>query len=129
MLKKLIIITIFFGIFLFSGCGQTHEIGILQGSVTIGPLQPVERPGVTTTIPPEVYAARKILVYDANGKSLVKTVTIENNGKYRVELKTGSYTVDINHAGMDRSSDVPKEIQISSGGTVTLNIDIDTGIR
>ncbi|MFC1954746.1 hypothetical protein ACFLVZ_02875 [Chloroflexota bacterium] len=44
-------------------------------------------------------------------------------------LEAGIYTVDINHIGMDRSSDVPKEIEIGAGKTIELNIDIDTGIR
>ena len=37
--------------------------------------------------------------------------------------------IDISHGGIDRSSDVPKKIEIVSGQTVVVNIDIDTGIR
>jgi hypothetical protein len=129
MLKKIIIWVLVFGITILSGCAQSAETGILQGRVTIGPLTPVERPGVTPTVPPEVYQARKILVFDKDGKNLIKTVDIDNNGNYRVELKTGNYVIDINHLGIDRSSDVPKPIQVNPGGTVNLNIDIDTGIR
>jgi hypothetical protein len=129
MSKKFIILCIILGVLFLSACFQNSETGVLQGKVTIGPLTPVERPGVTPTVPPEVYQARKVLVFDNTGKNLIKTVDIDNNGNYRVELKTGNYVVDINHAGIDRSSDVPRQIQISPGGTVNLDIDIDTGIR
>jgi hypothetical protein len=44
-------------------------------------------------------------------------------------LKPGIYTVDINRIGMDSSSDVPKQVEIKPDVTVSLDIDIDTGIR
>lgn len=113
-----------------AGCiGETQEPGILEGRVTIGPIWPVERPGEQKPIPPEVYEARKVMVYDKSGKKLVEEVSLTNEGYYKVQLKTGTYTIDINRIGSDSSSDVPKQIVIESGQTVLLNIDIDTGIR
>lgn len=106
-----------------------QNLGILQGSVTIGPVTPVERPGETPPVPPEVYAARKIMVYDENGDRLIAQVDIDDEGNYRVELEPGSYTVDINSIGIDRSSDVPRIVEIASAKTTILDIDIDTGIR
>jgi heat shock protein HslJ len=103
--------------------------GTLRGNVTIGPITPVERPGENPTVPPEVYEARKIMVYDKNRDKLIAQVDIDSNGYYEVGLKAGIYTVDINQIGMDRSSDVPKQIKIGAGKTIELNIDIDTGIR
>ncbi len=52
-----------------------------------------------------------------------------DDGTYWVELSPGTYLVDINRVGMDRSAEVPKTIQIRAGEMVTLDIDIDTGIR
>ncbi len=112
-----------------AGCAGTTETGILQGLVTIGPIEPVERPGVTPTIPPEVYEARKVLVYNETGSRLIKTVDLGPDGRYRVELAPGTYTVDINHLGVDYSDDVPLKIEIKSAETVRVDIDIDTGIR
>lgn len=112
-----------------AGCAGTTETGILQGLVTIGPIEPVERPGVTPTIPPEVYEARKVLVYNEAGSRLIKTVDLGPDGRYRVELAPGTYTVDINHLGVDYSDDVPLKIEIKSAETVRVDIDIDTGIR
>lgn len=119
-------------VIVLTGCGcpgETQPPGILEGEVTIGPLTPVETPGEKPPVPPEVYAARKIMVYDEQGSRLVAQVDINGDGTYRVELLPGSYTVDINRGGIDRSADVPTRVDIVSGGKVRLNIDIDTGIR
>lgn len=105
------------------------NFGILQGNVTIGPITPVEKPGENPTVPPDVYEARKIMVYDENRESLVIQVDIDNQGNYKVELMPGTYTIDINRLGVDHSSEVPKVIKIESGKTIVLDIDIDTGIR
>jgi hypothetical protein len=113
-----------------SGCvGETPEPGILEGQVTIGPISPVERPGEPQPIPPEVYQARKVMVYDQSGKKLVAEVDLSSQGYYRVELRPGTYTIDINRTGIDHSSEVPTQVVIESGEATLLNIDIDTGIR
>ena len=104
-------------------------LGTLRGNVTIGPITPVERPGEKPAVPPEAYEARKIMVYGTNMDKLITQVDIDANGYYEVGLKPGTYTVDINRIGVDRSSDVPKEIEIVAGKTVVLDVDIDTGIR
>jgi len=67
MIKRwLIINTIVIALFL-PGCSSvTQPYGVLQGKVTIGPIVPVERPGVTYEIPCEVFEARKVIVYDKN---------------------------------------------------------------
>jgi len=70
-----------------------------------------------------------VLVYDRYHSKLIETISLDNNGNYRVELAPGVYVVDINHAGIDRSSEVPKTIEIKPGSTVVLNISIDTGLR
>lgn len=104
--------------------------GILQGKVTIGPITPVERPGEKPPIPPEVYEARKIMVYDKSGKELIQQVDIDNEiGWYVAHLKPGIYAIDINRIGIDTSNDVPKQVEIQLGITTRLDIAIDTGIR
>jgi len=127
------IVIILWGIVLTAGCLQVGDSGgnegILQGKVSIGPICPVERPGVTCEPPPEAYAARKVVVYGEDGTTLVKVVAIDATGQYRTSLPPGTYVVDINRAGIDRSGDVPKTVMIRAGETVTLDIDIDTGIR
>ncbi len=107
---------------------------LLQGTVTIGPLSPVEIPGQEVIVNPEVFAARKIMIYDASGKKLVKEVNITQigqsaAGRYIAQLAPGDYTVDINRLGIDHAANLPKKINLTAGETFTLNIDIDTGIR
>jgi hypothetical protein len=110
-------------------CGGTLQAdGVLQGKVDIGPITPVQ-PITPVPTSPEVYAARKVLVYDQGRSKLLYTVSLDNNGNYRIELAPGTYVVDINHAGIDRSSEVPKTIEITPDSTVVLNISIDTGLR
>ncbi len=120
---------------LFASCqpGGSESV-LLQGAVTIGPISPVERPGESPPVPPEVFAARKVMVYDASGKKLVREVAITQinsgaTGYYTAHLAPGTYTVDINHAGIDRAANLPQKITISADETVTIDVDIDTGIR
>ena len=109
--------------------GGTQQTGTLRGQVTIGPIWPVERPGDNFPISPEVYEARKVMVYDRHGSKLIKKVDLEHDGSYTVELNPGTYMIDINRLGIDSSSDVPREVEIRSGEVVEVDIDIDTGIR
>jgi hypothetical protein len=109
--------------------GPRHT-GILEGQVTIGPLVPITREGEAPPTPgPEVYAERKIVVYEQDGVTEVARLQIDSHGNYRAELPAGFYVIDINHAGIDRAADLPKEIEITEGGTTVVNVDIDTGIR
>jgi len=105
------------------------EVGVLQGRVTIGPISPVERPGENPPIPPEVYESRKVMIYDQQRGQLVSKVDLDPDGYYRVALIPDIYVVDINYAGVDSSSDVPRKVEIRPGETLEVNIDIDTGIR
>lgn len=106
------------------------ETGTLQGKVTIGPTSPVVRADEPSpTVPPEAYAARRIVVYAADGQTEVIRVPIQPDGTYQVQLAPGSYVVDIDHAGMDSARGLPVKLTIVAGQTTTLDIDIDTGIR
>jgi len=69
------------------------------------------------------------MVYDKSGKNLIKQIDIDGEGRYVANLKPGIYIIDINHIGIDSSDDVPKQVEIQSGITIRLDIDIDTGIR
>ncbi len=121
--------------FVFSACSvfqpkATPAPGSLEGVVTVGPLQPVERVGVTPPPPPpEVYTSRGIDIYRADGKTLVTSLNFGPDGSYQVELPPGQYVVKLMPTGIDRARELPAEITIQSGETVTLDIDIDTGIR
>ena len=116
------------------GCDCNSEKGLLQGDVTIGPISPVAMSGEKPDINCNVYEARRIIIYNEKGNSLIQQVDIicvseENRAYYQIWLEPGIYIVDINYVGIDRSSDVPETVAIKSGTITQLNIDIDTGIR
>lgn len=115
----------------FTACNSgPREFGVLEGQVTIGPLVPVMREGEDPPTPaPEVYAARKIVVYKKNGVTEFTRLGIDSTGRYQGELPVGIYVIDINRIGIDSATDLPKKIEIKSNSVTTLDIDIDTGIR
>jgi hypothetical protein len=116
-----------------SGCatsGNQAGTGILTGKVTVGPLTPVERVDVTPAVPdPAVFTSRKLLLYEAYGKTPVEEIPIHAAGYYgvyNVTLKPGTYKLGYNYMGSIRF--LP-EFMIESGKTTTVDVDIDTGIR
>ena len=119
------------GLFCLLGCvPRTQETGTLEGHVTIDPLVPVVRVGEPApTPPPEVYAARAIVIFKQDGETEFTRLKIDANGNYRAELPVGRYVVDIHHTGIDHASGLPKEVEITNHNVTRLDIDIDTGIR
>jgi hypothetical protein len=106
------------------------QTGTLQGQVTIGPLVPVVGPGMEEPTPgPEVFADRKVVIYDAKGKRELGLVDIQAGGSYSVDLEVGTYLVDINHLGIDHAAGLPAIVEILAAQITILDIDIDTGIR
>jgi hypothetical protein len=138
-MKKLLIIslTLFIlagSLWLASCQTSAPETALLQGAVTIGPIFPVETPGQTQPVPPEVFTSRKVMIYDESGNNLVREVAITQidqtaNGYYTARIAPGTYTIDINHLGIDRADNLPRKITVPAGETVTIDINIDTGIR
>jgi hypothetical protein len=103
--------------------------GRLSGVVTIGPNCPVQQSGQPCPTPPIAYTLRKILVYDEQRTRLLHTVDIDTEGLYATDLVPARYLVDFKGAGLDRSRDVPKVVEIHANSVTTLNIAIDTGLR
>ncbi|MGA9142102.1 MAG: hypothetical protein WBZ29_17900 [Methanocella sp.] len=114
------------------GGGQT-DTGVLTGKVTVGPLTPVERVGVTPPVPnAEVFTSRKLLLYEADGKTLIEEIPIEAAGyygTYDVTLKPGTYVLGYPRQGVGGARGLPAKVTIEAGRTTTLDVDIDTGIR
>ncbi len=104
--------------------------GRLEGHVEIGPLHPVEQAGrATPTVPPEVYAARELIVYFEDGTRKVTSIKLDAKGNYFVDLAPGKYVVGLKPSGIDRARGLPAPVTIESGKTTRLDIEIDTGIR
>lgn len=106
--------------------------GIIRGKVNIGPLTPVERVGVPTpTLSSEVCTSRGLSIYNQNGNALITTFFFLPDCTYIVELFPGTYVVKLKDSkiGIGGSKTLPRTITLQGNKTVTLDIDIDTGIR
>ncbi|MDP9360014.1 MAG: hypothetical protein M3P29_01045 [Acidobacteriota bacterium] len=103
--------------------------GRLSGIVTIGPNCPVSQQNNPCPTQPSAYAARKILVYTETKSKLLFTVDIDSQGLYVIDLAPAKYTVELKPNGIDRTSDLPKVVEIRANTVTRLDVSIDTGIR
>jgi len=106
----------------------TIDHGRLSGVVTIGPNCPVETASPCPT-PPGAYALRKVLVMNEAGTELLRTVDIDSQGAYLIDLAPARYTVDVKKVGIDRASGVPAIVEIKANTVTKIDISIDTGLR
>jgi len=111
--------------------GGTTEHGRLSGIVTIGPnCGGPQRDDTPCPTQPSAYAARKILVYNEAKTNLLFTVDIDSQGRYLIDLAApAKYTVDLKPNGIDRTSDLPKVVEIQPNTVTRVDVNIDTGIR
>jgi len=110
------------------------ETVLLQGAVTIGPISPVEQPGGNPAVPPEVFSSRYLIIYDESGENLVREVYFTQIGQtamgyYTAQIAPGTYVIDINRGGIDSAEGLPVTIDVVADETVTIDVNIDTGIR
>ena len=130
----LVVCMLLAGLLSVSCCPGGPETVLLQGAVTIGPVSPVERPGVSPPVPPEVFNSRFLIIYDESGEKLVREVYFTQigsgaTGYYTAQVAPGTYVVDINRLGVDTADDLPITITVSADETITIDVHIDTGIR
>lgn len=102
--------------------------GILTGHVAIGPNCPVEQAGNPCTPAPQAYTSRQVVVYKADGTTLVATQNFDTQGNYNIVLTAGTYVVK-SKTGISSVASVVGTVIIKNGQTSTLNFSIDTGIR
>lgn len=135
MFRTQIILLIFLAL---AGCSAVRSIshpqpeGYLEGTVSVGPLTPVERVGVPTPTPaPGVFTSRGLQIYASDGKTPVTSLRFNPDGTYRIALPPGTYVVALLGAGIGAgfSHELPRKVDILSGETTHLDISIDTGIR
>ncbi len=128
MIKRTFFISLF--VLLFACQVAPAPEGILKGHVSIGPTQPAIREGVPEPTPnPEMYAVRKIVIFDQKGRKEIARVSINAAGDYEIALPAGTYVVDINHSGIDFAKGLPAQVEIRANEVTLLDIAIDTGIR
>ena len=118
----------------FPGCDNKKPLnpGFLKGTISIGPLCPVE------TIPPspacqptaETYKAYPVGVFTPDGSGKIAQINPSIDGTYITELPPGNYLVVLEKAkNGPGGSNLPAEVSITAEDDTVLNINIDTGIR
>jgi len=132
--KRILAVIFLSGIVVISGCGskKTLVAGILEGTISIGPICPVE------TIPPdpaclptaETYKAYPVSVFTSDGKTKVAQLMPSLDGSYSSELPPGDYLIVLERAKNNiGGSNLPVMVSITAQDKTLLNINIDTGIR
>jgi hypothetical protein len=133
-MKRFNLIVILIGIILFSACENkiTQLAGFLEGTISIGPICPVE------TIPPdsaclptaETYKAYPVSIWTSNGKRKITQISPALDGSYHTDLAPGNYQVILENQQIKfAGTNLPVQITIISQDKTLLNINIDTGIR
>ncbi len=108
---------------------QEKGNGVLQGTMTIGPICPVEQVGHPCNPTPQMYAAHTVFVYSSDRSKLITTLIPDANGNFSATLPTGTYFIDIQHQSIGGVRGVPTTLIITTGQVSTVAISIDTGIR
>jgi hypothetical protein len=132
-LKWIVGIISYLPIIFITGCDKSEkDSGYLAGTISIGPLCPVERippdPGCLPTA--ETYKAYPVSVYSADGEDKITQLKPSLNGSFSCELPAGKYIVILENAiSKIGNSNLPVNLSIKLRDTTRLNINIDTGIR
>ena len=109
--------------------GVQNGNGTLKGTMTIGPICPVEQIGHPCNPTPQMYAAHQVFVYNSDRTKLITTLTPDAQGNFSATLPTGTYLIDVQHQSVGAVRGAPTTIHVSTGQTVTFAVNIDTGIR
>lgn len=128
--QRMVLITIV-ALLLTSACGTAEmNTGYLQGTVTIGPLTPVQKAGETPAAPPvDLLTSNGIEILREGRDTVYRTVHFNADASYSVELPAGEYTVRLISKDLLHASKLPTSVTITRDQVTILNIDIDTSIR
>ena len=132
--KRILVVIFLTCLVVMAGCNSKKALvaGILEGTISIGPICPVE------TIPPdpaclptaETYKAYPVNVFTSDGKTKVAQLMPSLDGSYSSELSPGDYLIVLERADNNiGGSNLPVMVSINAQDKTLLNINIDTGIR
>jgi hypothetical protein len=112
---------------LLTACGaEAGRTGLLEGTVTLGPLSPVERVGDPPSVRP--YAAT--ITIETPGGNAVAEVESGGDGAFAVRLSAGTYRlVPRSPEGSPLPSAAPLTVSVIADGTTRVTIAYDSGIR
>ena len=110
-----------------AACGGPRQDSGIRGTVTLGPLQPVQRVGGPPNERP--YAAT-IVVVAKGTDTVVATTHAGGDGRFTVDLEPGDYTVmpqSPSPNGMPHA--VPIDVHVAPHSFTAVTIAYDTGMR
>ena len=131
---EVVVIIILTGSIFFSGCDKkkNFEKGFLEGTISIGPICPVEKiPPAPACLPTaETYKAYPVYVFTADGKNKILQLQPSPEGIFSSELPPCNYLIVLEKAQITiGASNLPAEVSITSQDKTLFDINIDTGIR
>jgi hypothetical protein len=99
----------------------------IDGQALVGPISPVERPGVSNTRP---LAGAVISIETADG-TVVAKVTADENGRFHIRLAPGRYRLVPlpPKPGQYFPRGTPQMVVVTSGETTHVTVNYDSGIR
>ena len=106
---------------------ETTAQGFVTGHITIGPICPVESIDHPCVVPSETYTSRNVVVYAPDRTTVIKKASLDTQGNYTIPLTVGTYWIQIQPAGIGVGE--KKKVTIVVSQTITVDFDIDTGIR
>ena len=111
---------------LIGKCTEVSTASGIQGRVTIWPPQPICF--VTQPCPEQPYSAT-LVILNAAGETVARVISSPSDGRYRVELVPGSYTVvpAVPDDGIPTAQ--PVRVDVPASRFVTVDIQYDSGIR
>ena len=132
--KRILILIFLAGLFLIAGCDKQAEPenGFFEGTISIGPLCPVETdPPEPRCLPTaETYKAYPVYVCTPDGSKKIALISPALDGSFKTELAPGKYLVILDKVQIKiGGSNLPQEVTINPLETTVISIDIDTGIR
>jgi hypothetical protein len=108
-----------------------QEQGLLEGTISIGPICPVEtdppRPECLPTA--ETYKAYPVGIWTSDGGQKVGQISPALDGSFSLELDPGEYLVKLDKNNSIGGSNLPLTVVVNATEKTTMNISIDTGIR
>lgn len=107
-----------------AACDRPATDSGVQGEVRIGPIQPVEQPGVENSRP---YAATLLIRRSVDRKVVTQTTSAED-GSFKVLLPPGRYVLEpVNGDPVPYAES--QTFEVIAGRFTTLRVDYDSGIR
>ena len=108
-----------------SNGGKPSSEGTLTGTISIGPVCPVEPCDQSAG---SIYVGRELVLLSTDGDPI--RVPLADDGSFKVNLEPTTYLIRLegcDYLGCDQA--FPVEKTVVSGETTTLNVNLDTGIR